>query len=106
MVGEYDGRLHLEGSQRRKDRERDERYRAMGLEVVTIMAGDHTRAGRARLAERLHATRSRCRFAGASTRPWTIDPPHWWISTSSVEGRQALDAGERQRLLGLRLRLG
>ncbi len=32
VVGEYDGHLHLQGAQRRRDREREEQFRSLGLE--------------------------------------------------------------------------
>ena len=35
VVGEYDGRLHLEGTQRRRDREREEQFSSLGLEYFT-----------------------------------------------------------------------
>ena len=41
LVIEYDGGMHLEGQQRRVDRDRDDRYRALGLDVVMVMADDH-----------------------------------------------------------------
>lgn len=104
LVVEYDGVLHLEGRQRRRDRERDETYRRHGLEVVTLMSGDL--ADRDRVARRLHEVRERCRFAGASTRDWTTDLPPWWTPTFSVEQRRALDEDQRARLLRFRLRVG
>lgn len=104
VVGQYNGALHLEGVQRRQDREREEAYRSVGLECFTMLAGDS--GDPYRMAERMHAARARARWAAPSTREWTIEPPRWWIPTNSVEQRRNLDEGQRARLLKLRLRAG
>lgn len=104
LVGEYDGRLHLAGAQRRRDRDRDHRYRQVGLEVVTLMAGDV--AVPVRAAELITEARSRSRFEAESRRRWTVDPPHWWTPTFTVQQRRALDPVAREQLLGLRGKAG
>lgn len=40
--------------------------------------------------------RARRRHAGQG---WTLDQPHWWVDTSSVQARRALDEEDRQRWL-------
>ena len=79
LVGEYDGRLHLAGDQRHRDRDREARYRDVGLEVVVALAGDvhqplHT-------AELIQQAYSRARFEPPERRRWTIEPPSWSTPT-------------------------
>jgi hypothetical protein len=104
VVGEYNGALHLEGAQRRRDRAREEAFRRVGLECFTMLAGDSVDPNR--MADRMHATRSRAQWAAPANRDWTIELPPWWIPTFSVEQRRELDEGQRARLLKLRLRTG
>lgn len=104
LVAEYDGALHLEGRQRRRDRDRLELYRAHGLEAVIIFAGDL--ADRDRLARRIREAHRRCRREAESRRTWTTEPPARWIPTVTVDQRRALDARQRERLLRLRLKTG
>lgn len=111
VVGEYDGLLHLEDGQRRRDLDREEIYRELGLEAVTMMSGDL--ADRRRFLSRLDgAYRRALSSAGASagssagasagTRSWTLEHPDWWVDTSTVGRRRALD--DRQRAIWLRYR--
>ena len=100
VAGEYDGTLHLRGGQRRKDRDREEAFRGVGLEYFTILTGDL--GDRMRTAERMRQARSRARFEAESRRAWTIELPHWWIPTFTVEQRRNLTRDERARVLGYR----
>ncbi|HEX5860815.1 MAG TPA: hypothetical protein VFY58_03175 [Nocardioides sp.] len=102
VVGEYDGSLHLVGSQRRLDRDREERFRRVGLEYFTMLSGDG--ADRQRMAERMHAVRARARWAAMSRREWTVQLPPWWVPTFTVEQRRNLDDGQRTRFLRWRRR--
>lgn len=104
VVGEYDGGLHLVGSQRRRDRNREEAFRSMGLEYFTMFPGDAS--DRAGMADRMHRVRARARFAAEARRPWTTELPSWWIPTFTVEQRRNLDEHQRARLLRLRRRIG
>lgn len=104
VVGEFDGGLHLAGAQRRKDRDREELFRSVGLEYFTMFSGDAADPGR--VAARMHAVRGRARFAAEAGREWTVDLPSWWIPTFTVEQRRNLDRGQRERLLRLRRRVG
>lgn len=104
LVGEYDSALHLEGTQRRRDRERDERYRDHGLEVVSMLTGDT--ADPDAMATRIRRALARCRPAPPDLRSWTVEPPAWWTPTLTVAQRRALDIGERERLLRLRRTTG
>jgi hypothetical protein len=96
---DYDGALHLVGSQRRRDRDREEAFRGVGLEYLTVLAGDHDIT---RLATRMLAARSRARFEAPSTRAWTIDPPRWWTPTWTVDQRRNLSEVDREKLLRIR----
>jgi hypothetical protein len=104
VVGEYDGALHLEGAQRRRDRAREEAFRRVGLECFTMVAGDSSNPNL--MAARMHAARSRALWAAPAHRDWTIELPPWWVPTFTVEQRRNLDEGQRARLLKLRLRTG
>lgn len=97
VVGEYDGALHLVGSQRARDVRRETAFRSAGLECVTMLAADGPDP--AGFVERLEATYRRARFEAESRRAWTITPPSWWIPTTTVAQRLALDPDTRARLL-------
>lgn len=104
LVGEYDGRLHLAGKQRRRDRDREARYREVGLEVVVLL--DTDARSPSRMAGLILEARKRARFEPPSERRWTCELPPWWIPTFTVEQRRALDPCLRERWLGHRLRVG
>ena len=100
VVGEYDGPLHLQGSRRARDIVREAAFRGAGLEYVTMTAADgpDPRWFVARLIEAY----DRANCVPASRRRWTLEQPDWWIDTSTVESRRALDDWQRARLLGRR----
>ena len=98
---EYDGAVHLEGGQRRRDRERGESYRAHEIEVVTVLAGDF--ASPSRLVSRFQRARARGRRQPELERSWTLERPEWWIPTHSVDLRRALSPAQRAKVLGYRL---
>jgi hypothetical protein len=100
VIGQYHGGLHLSGTQRAIDERAVERYRDVGLEVFSMLAADRGRAGR--MAERMHAARSRARWEAESQRRWTIEQPPWWTATHTVELRRALSAEQQERLLRYR----
>lgn len=102
VVGEYDGSLHLVGTQRRRDRDREESFRRVGLEYFTMLSGDGYDPQS--MAERMHAVRARARWEAESRREWTVQLPPWWVPTFTVEQRRNLDDGQRQRFLRLRRR--
>lgn len=99
VLGQYDGRVHLAGRQRRRDLTRDARYSDHGLEQVIAMAGD---LGTRSFAERVRHTYLRASRRPASDRRWTIELPDWWVPTLTVAQRRALSAYERRRWLGFR----
>jgi hypothetical protein len=97
VVGEYDGAVHLLGSQRARDVRREEAFRSVGLEYFTVLASDaRDRTG---VVHRMQATRRRARFTPLPDRQWTVDKPPWWIPTETVEQRRALTDQQRARLL-------
>ena len=76
VVGEYDGSLHLQGSQRARDVGREEAFRSVGLEYFTVVAGDL--ADERLVVARIRTSRRRALFLPASERRWTLTPPPWW----------------------------
>ncbi len=97
VAGEYNGALHLEGAQNSHDIARENRVRNFGLEPFTIVASDIAHPEQA--VQRMADARRRAMWAPESRRPWTIEPPRWWIPTHTVEQRRALTADQRARLL-------
>ena len=100
VVGEYEGEVHLDGGQRRVDREKEATYRRAGLEVFTLLRGDFGSSGRA--VALMREARKRARFAAESTRAWTVELPSWWIPTFTVEQRRNLTSSDRERVLRYR----
>ncbi|HWJ10733.1 MAG TPA: hypothetical protein VNS46_15250 [Nocardioides sp.] len=93
VVGQYDGLVHEEKRVRRRDLETEELCRDLGLEVVTMLAADlrDRSSFDRRLASAYGRTSGRARHGG-----WTLDQPHWWMDTSTVDARRALDEQDRQ----------
>lgn len=100
VYGMYDGGLHLTGKVRQVDVAKEAAYRALGLEGVTMMAGDL--ADREPFVDRLHEAYARAERRPAAERRWRTTPPCWWTPTFTVEQRRALSATQRARLLGYR----
>ncbi|MGH3347587.1 MAG: hypothetical protein ACRDO4_11450 [Nocardioides sp.] len=98
VAGEYDGPLHLVGSQRAQDLRREGAFRALGLEYVTMVGGDRADGYRSFLL-RLATAYEHAAYAAEGARPWTVVPPRWWIDTTTVAARRALDPATRDRLL-------
>ena len=99
LVVEYDGQVHLEARRRRKDRDREEAFRRAGLEYLTVLAGDRDEA----VIQRLKEIRRRALADPHDSRAWTLERPHWWVSTETVAQRRALLPPERAIWLNLRL---
>ena len=97
VVIEYDGALHLAGARRRRDRDREEAFRRAGLEYLMVMAGDELPSVVARMCRTREAA-----LQSPQRRVWTIELPHWWTPTFTVDQRRALDPAERDRWLRLR----
>jgi hypothetical protein len=100
LVIEYDGAVHLEAGRRRRDRDREEAFRRVGLEYVTVLAGDTDQA----VVRRVTQARERARWAPSGERGWTLEPPHWWVRTETVAQRRALPPELRATWLNLRRR--
>lgn len=96
IAGEYDGAVHLEDDVRRRDLNREERYRDHHIELVTMMSQDQrdTSDFERRLDAAYRRARSRPR-----PRPWTVEQPAGWVDTSTVAARRALTPDQRARWL-------
>jgi hypothetical protein len=97
VFGQYDGALHLAGAVRQRDVAKDAAYRNLGLEGVTMMAGDLGR--REPFVARLTEAYARAERRPADQRLWTVEPPAWWTPTTTVAQRRALTPYDRERLL-------
>lgn len=95
VAGEYNGVVHDGVAPRRRDLDREELYRRLGIAVVTMMSTDlrdvSSFLGRLRTAYR--------RAQDDHARPWTIAPPEWWVDTSTVALRRTLTSDQRARYL-------
>jgi hypothetical protein len=100
LIIEYEGTVHLDKARRGSDVKREAQFRGHGLEYMAVVGADH--ASSSALAARMHEARSRARFAAPSVRDWTLDTPHWWRPTHSVQLRRGIPPAERRRLLGYR----
>lgn len=100
VVGEYDGAGHLDRAVRARDVRRDDLYRRLGLEQVTMTATDL--ADPASLVSRLHGAYARGAAAPTADRAWTTTPPPWWKPTRTVAQRRALSEIERSKFLRYR----
>jgi hypothetical protein len=96
VAGEYNGALHDEAPIRRRDLDREDLCRDIGLEVVSMMSSDHRDVSA--FERRLAAAYRRARGRSVG-RCWTLEQPAWWVDTSTVESRRALDDATRQRWL-------
>jgi hypothetical protein len=104
VLGEYDSELHLDRVRRRHDVERDERYRAAGLEPVVMVTGELAAPGA--FHSRLRAAYARAARTPAADRRWTLEQPSWWASTETVDRRRALSEHERALWLRYRRKVG
>lgn len=100
VCGEYDGSLHLAGTQRAADLDREDRFRRHGLHPVSMVSAD--RADPAAFLRRVQSAYARAAATPATERRWTLEKPGWWRSTETVELRRALAESERDRLLSYR----
>lgn len=96
VIGEYNGRVHDERVVRRRDLNREELCRDLGLEVVEMVSMDlrDIRSFERRLDAAYERALGR-REAGVR-RQWTLEQPSWWIDTSTVVRRRALSDRERE----------
>lgn len=102
VYGMYDGALHLAGEVRHQDVAKEAAYRALGLEGVTMMAGDLV--DRAAFEHRLRQAYARAARRPGEDRLWSLETPGWWLDTTTVAARRALSAYDRRRLLAHRRR--
>ncbi|WP_139227624.1 hypothetical protein [Nocardioides alpinus] len=100
VLGLYDGALHLAGEVRHGDVAKEAAYRAVGLDGVTMMAGDL--ADRGAFLQRLREAYARAERRNVADRLWFPGTPAWWTPTFTVEQRRALSAYDSNRLLRYR----
>ncbi len=100
VYGMYDGALHLAGAVRHGDVAKEAAYRALGLEGVTMMAGDLL--DRDPFVARLREAYARAERRSPDIRRWLPGLPTWWTPTFTVDQRRALSADDRSRLLRYR----
>lgn len=100
LVLEYNGIVHVLGEQRRRDRDREQVLKGVGLHMLTLLEGDLP--DRTRTAARMHEARNHAELASDVDRRWTTTPPAWWRDTSTVAARRALSAYDAERLLAQR----
>ncbi|WP_370290373.1 hypothetical protein [Nocardioides sp.] len=98
VVGQYDGRIHDREEVRRRDLVAEELCRDIGLEVVRMVSEDLRDRGA--FEQRLRSAYRRAGRRSSSTRAeWTLEQPSWWVDTSTVAARRALDDDTRRRWL-------
>jgi hypothetical protein len=97
VVGQYNGALHLAGAQHARDVDKEDLYRAHGLECVTMLAGDARDPSR--FIVRLLAAYDRAADKPPDRRLWTLHQPDWWHDTTSVAARRSLSPYLRAKLL-------
>lgn len=95
VAGEYNGAVRDGLEPRRRDLRREETYRELGIELVTMMSTDFRDLSS--FATRIK--RAYRRAAGAEGRRWTLEQPDWWVDTSTVARRRALTPEQRSRWL-------
>lgn len=100
VYGMYDGALHLAGDVRHGDVAKEAAYRALGLEGVTMMAGDLM--DRDPFVARLREAYARAERRSPDMRLWSQRLPDWWTPTFAVDQRRALSAYDCSRLLRYR----
>lgn len=73
VAGEYDGALHRGRSRHRRDNDRLEAFKAVGIETFTVVAGDDRRT----VVDRMLAAHLRAARADRAGRPrrWRVRPP-------------------------------
>lgn len=97
VAGEYNGAPHRGVEPQERDLDREEIYRDLGIEVVTMMGAD--RAAREGFLRRLATAYERAAPRPRAGVGWTLTPPEWWADTTTVAARRSLSPEERERLL-------
>lgn len=95
--GEYNGGVHDGDEPRRRDLDREEIARSVGIELVPMMAGDRRQPDR--FLRRLRAAYRRAADRSGTGDRWTLDQPDWWVDTSTVGARRSLSPAEREMWL-------
>jgi len=85
LVGEYDGIDHKGRDRHRRDVAREQRYRDVGLEYLTVVGGDLE--DRDLVVKRMLSTRERAGHLAPDQRRWTLVPPPWWPVVETLDQR-------------------
>lgn len=96
VLGEYNGDVHDASRVARCDLDREEVCRDLGLEVVAMVSEDHR--DRWSFERRVDGAYRRQQQRGA-VGAWTLEQPAWWVDTTTVARRLALDDDARRRWL-------
>lgn len=83
VVGEFDGADHRGARRHSKDVDREGRFRGVGLEFFRVTGPDILH--RARVVDRMAATRGRAKWQAESRRAWTITPPPGWQTGQTLD---------------------
>ena len=83
-VGEYQGEHHKSWERHRADVARQERLRAVGLEVFEVVGGDL--ADTDLVVKRMEAARERSEHLPEYRRRWTLEAPEWWEAWARAHG--------------------
>jgi hypothetical protein len=83
VVVEYDGADHRTARRHSRDVERQEAFRRLGLEYVTVTGPDLRR--RSLVVERLMTARERAALIPRDRRTWTLQPPPGWPAPESLD---------------------
>ncbi|GAB3851456.1 hypothetical protein GCM10028801_00960 [Nocardioides maradonensis] len=99
--GEYNGGVHDDDAPRRRDLDREELAKRLGIELVTMMRGDLRDPGP--FLRRLNGAYRRAERRADARGRWTLTQPDWWVDTSTVAARRALSPEQRDRWLRYRV---
>lgn len=98
VVGEYNGASHDDPERKALDVTREQRFRGLGLEVVTMTSDDLP--GSNAYLDRVEAAYYRAERKAGRPRQWTTALPTYWVPTHTVALRRALTPEQRDRFLG------
>lgn len=101
VAGQYDGEVHLLPEQRARDERREDVVRGADLASVTMTRADGA-DGYRDFERRLLDAYARAALVAHLPRRWTLRQPAWWVDTSTVARRRALDGDQRDRWLRYR----
>lgn len=81
VVAEYDGGVHRSEDRRRRDVQRETRFRDHGLEYLCVVQGEDRYVA----ADRIERTRARALRLAARPAAWTLVPPPWVAPVETLD---------------------